>query len=157
MLPFNSILCLAKNATKTQPALYKAIIAATAIITANTLPPSAFSCPILSAPLLVDVVEEPPCENPDEPELEEVLALPLAADVAVDPDAVVAPDAWALIPAGSPPEIPGTVSAVAVAEDEAAVPVPLTGAPASMSRPVPSKDASTVALLLSTTVLLVPA
>lgn len=144
--------------------LYKAITATTAMIPASKLPLSTFSCPgpSLSAPLLVEVDDElPPCEKLLPLELVSVLVLPLPLPeiVAVDPEFATTveleSELWLLLP-GSPPLRPGTVSAVAVAEAEAVVPVPETGAPACKFRPVPWKEARTVAFWLSTTVSLVP-
>jgi len=127
-------------------------MATTATIPANTLPFRTFSWPSFSAPLLLfeEVLPVLPCEKP----------------VAADPEDVVMEDPefppelpcdddepWLSTLAGLPPPLrPGTVSAVLVAAAEA---VP-EGFPASMSSPVPWKEASTVAFLPSITVSLRP-
>lgn len=123
-------------------------MAATATIPANTLPFRTFSWPTpsLSAPLLLLPVGFP-CEKP--------VAVAPDESVEEDPEPELPEDEpWLSIWAGLPPLIPGIVSAVEEADDPEAVP---DAAPASISNPVPRKEASTVAFLPSTTVSLVPA
>jgi hypothetical protein len=137
--------------------IYKAIIATTATIPANTLPPRTFSwlAPSLSAPLLVvdPELELLPWLNPPLPLLL-VEELPLEAVVAVDAEETeeLPPAPWLSTPLF--PLIPGTVST----DEDGTVPEAVPeGAPALMSVPVPRKDERTVGSLPSITVSLVPA
>jgi hypothetical protein len=139
--------------------IYKAIIATTATIPANTLPPRTFSwlAPSLSAPLLVvDPELEPlPWLNPPLPLLLLLVEeLPVEAVVAVDAEETeeLLPAPWLSTPLF--PLRPGTVSTDEEGTAPEAVP---EGAPALMSVPVPRKDDRTVGSLPSTTVSLVPA
>ena len=144
---------------------YKAIIATTATIPANTLPFITRSWPpSLSAPLLLEELEElpSPCENEFE-ELE-VAALPPDESVAEALPAEVAEELlesslpelpeWLSVP-GPDPVRPGTVCTVELAEapDEADD----ADAPRVMFVPVARKEDRTVSLSPSTTVLFVPA